>query len=47
MVKVGAQEGGTPDTESSLGTEGITAYQGIIITANEGESSVSLVVPEE
>ena len=46
VVSVGASEGGTPETESTIGTEGIASFDGgVIITANEGESSVSLVVP--
>jgi hypothetical protein len=46
VVKVGASEMGTPTTESSLGSEGISANdQGLILTANEAESSVSLVAP--
>lgn len=44
VAKVGLTEGGTPVTESTLGTEGIAAAEGgIIVTANEGESSASLV----
>lgn len=47
VVKIGAREAGTPTTESSLGTEGISAGVsggvGVVLTANEGESSVSLV----
>lgn len=47
VEKVGAQELAGADSESSLGTEGISASPeyGFIITANEGESSVSLLVP--
>jgi len=46
VVKIGHAEGGTPETESTIGTEGISATQsGRVLTANEGESSASLVRP--
>ena len=46
VVKIGDAEGGTPETESTIGTEGISATSlGVIVTANEGESSASLVRP--
>jgi hypothetical protein len=46
VVKVGDADAGTPTTESSIGTEGISANRrGQIVTANEGESSISLVAP--
>ncbi|MCP4503259.1 MAG: hypothetical protein GY822_25255 [Deltaproteobacteria bacterium] len=46
VVKIGNQDTGTPTTESSMGTEGISANNaGFIVTANEGESSASLVAP--
>lgn len=47
-VKVGRSEAAGSDAESSVGTEGISASSehGFIVTANEGESSVSLVLPE-
>jgi hypothetical protein len=46
VVKVGDADEGTPTTESSIGTEGISANgRGLIVTANEGESSISLVAP--
>ncbi len=47
VEKIGAQEMAGAEEESSLGTEGISASpeHGFIITANEGESSVSLLVP--
>ncbi|MBW2735102.1 MAG: hypothetical protein JRH20_22195, partial [Deltaproteobacteria bacterium] len=46
-IKVGADEQATTETESSVGTEGIAASSdfGFIVTANEAESSVSLVLP--
>ena len=45
-VKVGRNDAGTPVTESSVGTEGISAgSNGLVLTANEGESSASLVGP--
>ncbi len=47
IEKVGAQERSSMSQESSLGTEGISASSeyGFIITANEAESSVSLLLP--
>lgn len=46
VVKVGFSDEGDSETESSIGTEGIAATSGgLILTANEGESSVSLVKP--
>lgn len=45
MVKVGLDDSPTPSGASSLGTEGISARGGVIVTANEGESSASLVAP--
>jgi hypothetical protein len=46
VVSVGDNDEGTPVTESTIGTEGIASFDGgVIITANEEESSVSLVVP--
>jgi hypothetical protein len=46
VVSVGDNDGGTSETESTIGTEGIASFDGgTIITANEEESSVSLVVP--
>ena len=46
VVSVGDNDEGTPETESTIGTEGIASFDGgVIITANEEESSVSLVVP--
>jgi hypothetical protein len=50
LVKVGHGESGLPgpsETGSSLGTEGVAAsgHHGFLLTANEGESSVSLVLP--
>lgn len=45
MVKVGAGEGASSTEESTLGCEGISARDGVIITANEDESSASLVTP--
>jgi len=48
MIKVGANEGASSGDESTLGCEGISAHDsGVIITANEGESSASLVAPLE
>ena len=48
MIKVGANEGASSTEESTLGCEGISAHDsGIIITANEDESSASLVTPLE
>lgn len=48
VIKVGANEMGSADTESSLGMEGISANnQGMILTANEKESSVSLVTQRD
>ena len=48
VIKVGENDEGTPETESTIGAEGITATpDGLILTANEGESSVSLVGPIE
>ena len=45
-VKIGDADGGTASTESTIGTEGISAGPGgLIVTANEGESSASLVAP--
>jgi hypothetical protein len=48
-VKVGHDDPSPADQASEIGTEGISASStfGFIVTANEGESSVSLVVPEE
>ena len=47
VIKVGYTDTGTPETESSLGTEGIaagiSAGRPVVLTANERESSVSLV----
>lgn len=46
VVKVGEHDPGGPDSESTIGTEGIAATSaGLILTANEEESSVSLVGP--
>lgn len=47
-VKVGENETGTPTTESSVSPEGIAATKdgAAIVTANEGESSASLVLRE-
>lgn len=45
MVKVGFDDTRTESGASSLGTEGISARAGVIVTANEGESSASLVAP--
>jgi len=46
MVKIGQNEMASSTEESSLGTEGITAHDsGLIITANEDESSASLLAP--
>ena len=46
VVKVGRDDGGTSVTESTIGTEGISAHSGgLILTANEDESSVSVVGP--
>lgn len=46
MVKVGAREGASSAEESTLGCEGISAHDsGLIVTANEDESSASLVAP--
>jgi DNA-binding beta-propeller fold protein YncE len=47
VEKVGKDDPATRDQESTLGTEGISASDDgrFIITANEGESSVSLLVP--
>lgn len=47
-VKVGRDEMGTPTTASTVGTEGIaaTADGAAIVTANEGESSASLILRE-
>ena len=46
VVKVGFDDEGDAVTESSIGTEGISANSsGVVLTANEGESSVSLVRP--
>lgn len=46
MVKVGAGEEASKAEESTLGTEGISAHDsGLIVTANEDESSASLVAP--
>ncbi len=46
VVKIGRADGGTPITESTIGTEGISAgSNGLVITANEDESSASLVGP--
>jgi hypothetical protein len=43
VVKIGAEDGGA-DGESLIGTEGISAHDsGVIVTANEDESSASLV----
>lgn len=48
MVKVGFAEGGSVTVGSTLGTEGISAHgSGVVVTANEGESSASLVAPLE
>lgn len=48
MVKIGFAEGASSSEESTLGTEGISAHDsGVIVTANEGESSASLVAPLE
>jgi len=46
VVKIGLTEMGTPTTESTVGPEGISAAEGIIVTANEKESSASLVRTE-
>lgn len=47
VIKVGQADSGTASTQSSLGTEGIAAGisdgRPVFLTANEGESSVSLV----
>jgi len=46
VIKIGNAEGGTPVTESTIGIEGISAGpNGLIVTANEDESSASLVGP--
>ncbi len=45
VVKVGAADEGTANTESTIGMEGISAADGVVVTANEAESSVSLVLP--
>jgi len=46
VIKIGRTDGGTPVTESTIGVEGISAGpNGLIVTANEGESSASLVGP--
>jgi hypothetical protein len=47
VEKVGAEESALMNEESSLGSEGISASgeHGFILVANEGESSVSLLVP--
>jgi len=46
VVSVGFNDEGTPVTESTIGTEGIASFQGgMLITANEEESSVSVVAP--
>ncbi|MCB9651212.1 MAG: hypothetical protein H6730_32145 [Deltaproteobacteria bacterium] len=47
VEKVGKNDTATRDEESTLGTEGISASHelGFILTANEGESSVSLLLP--
>lgn len=47
IEKVGAQESSSMSEESSLGTEGVSASSeyGFIITANEAESSISLLLP--
>ena len=45
VVKIGADEQADPLYGSSLGTEGISAAGGRIVTANEDESSASLIVP--
>lgn len=48
MVKVGFAEMGSTTSGSTLGTEGISAHDsGVVVTANEGESSASLVAPIE
>ncbi|MCA9541467.1 MAG: hypothetical protein KC620_21365, partial [Myxococcales bacterium] len=46
MIKVGKDEGAGPNEASTLGTEGISAHDsGRIVTANEKESSASLIAP--
>jgi len=47
VVKVGRDEMAGPDSESTVSPEGIAASSehGFIVTANEGEGSVSLVLP--
>ncbi len=46
VVKIGFDDQGTATTESTIGTEGISASAaGLVLTANEEESSVSLVAP--
>jgi hypothetical protein len=46
VVKVGFDDQGDATNESTIGTEGISATsEGVILTANEKESSVSMVLP--
>ena len=46
VVKVGFDDQGDATNESTIGTEGISATSdGVILTANEEESSVSIVAP--
>ncbi len=45
IVRVGRQEGSDATEPSSITPEGIAAKDGLILTANEGESSVSLIAP--